>query len=416
MLIVNRKDLGIFMKNINAAIVGLGQRGICNINCIMNVDAVTITAVCDIYEDRCDDAAKLIEGRGYAEPFKTVNYKDVINREDVDAVMVFTSWETHIEIAVAAMKAGKAVGMEVGGATVRECWELVHTQEETNMPFMLLENCCYGKNEILVRNMVRDALFGKIVHCHGSYRHDLREEIVTGKEKRHYRLEHYLNENFENYPTHDLGPIAKILDVNRGNRMVRLVSMASKSEGLKQYIKDREDILVNKELIGKEFAQGDIVQTLIMCENGETISLKLDTTLPSSYSREFTVRGTKGMYEENTNSVYLNGEPEKFNASEHYRKVMDNAVEYEDKYLPEYWRAMTPEQEKLGHGGMDFFAFAAFFDALGNNKPMPIDVYDAASWICVSELSRKSIESGNMPMEFPDFTNGAWKTRERLDV
>lgn len=406
------------MKKINVAIVGLGGRGKGNLSCILHsIENIVVTAVCDVFEDRCDEGEKIVVEAGGAAPYKNCDYTKVISRSDVDVVMVFTSWETHIKIAIDAMKAGKAVGMEVGGAaSVDECWDLVHTWEETKVPFMMLENCCFGRNELMVRNMVRSGLFGEIVHCHGAYAHDLREEVSTGKERRHYRLNHYLNENCDNYPTHDLGPIAKILDINRGNRMVRLVSMASKAAGLKRYIKDREEIFVNKELIGKDFAQGDIVNTLITCENGETISLTLDTTLPRSYSREFTVRGTRGMYEENTNSVYLDGEPENFITVEHYQKVINNAKDYEDKYLPESWKKMTQKIKELGHDGMDYFEFCAFFDAIANHKPMPVDVYDAASWMCISALTKESIAKGNIPMEIPDFTCGAWKTRKRFDV
>ncbi len=401
------------MKEIRVAVVGLGLRGKDNTKCILNIPGVRVTAVCDVYEDRCLEGIKVVTDKGFPAPEYSCDYHEVITREDVDAVLVFSSWESHVTVAIDAMKAGKAVGMEVGAAeSVEECWNLVHTWEETQVPFMFLENCCYGKNEMMIRNIVRDGLFGEIVHCHGAYAHDLREEVSTGREKRHYRLNHYLHENRENYPTHELGPIAKILDINRGNRMVRLVSMSSKSAGLKQYINDRKDTFENKDLIGKDFAQGDIVNTLILCENGETISLRLDTTLPRTYSREFTVRGTKGMYEENENFIFMDGESEFMPIIEN----CNNAKEYEEKYLPDCWKNMTKEQEELGHGGMDYFDFCAFFDALQNNKPMPIDVYDAASWICISPLTAESIKNGNVPVEIPDFTNGAWKTRPRFDV
>ena len=196
--------------------------------------------------------------------------------------------------------------------------------------------------------------------------------------------------------------------------MVSLVSVASKSAGIERYIEDRKDTFENKELIGKKFKQGDIVNTIITCENGETISLRLDTSLPRSYSREFTVRGTKGMYEEITNSVFIDGDEELFDTAEYSRKVLDNAKEYEEKYLPDYWNNITKEQLE-GHGGMDYFLFTAFFDAVRENKPMPIDVYDAAAWMSITALSEYSIANGNIPVEVPDFTRGEWKTRERLD-
>lgn len=405
------------MDTIKVGVIGLGNRGRINIKTMLSIPKVEVVAVSDVYEDRCKEAAKIIVDLGFKEPIKTTDYKEIINCCDVDAVMVFSGWETHIQIAIDAMKGGKVVGIEVGGATsIDECWKLVETYEKTKAPIMFLENCCYGKNELLVRNMVRAGLFGEIVHCHGAYGHDLRKEVSSGMENKHYRLKHYLNRNCDNYPTHELGPIAKILDINRGNRMVSLVSVASKSAGLVQYINDRKDTIENRELIGKSFKQGDIVNTIITCENGETISLKLDTTLPRAYSREFTVRGTKGMYEENTNSVFLEGDEETGASVEHYKKVIDNAVSFEEKYLPEAWKKITPEQIESAHGGMNYLQFCAFFDAIRNNKSMPIDVYDAASWMCITALSEDSIKNGNASIEIPDFTRGKWKTRERLDV
>lgn len=405
------------MRDINVAVVGIGARGHGNLKTILNIEGVKVKAVCDIYEDRCQDAVDIVKEKGQPAPFTSLDYKDVITRDDVEAVLIFTNWEVHIKIAIDSMRAGKAVGMEVGGATsLDECFELVKCYEETKMPIMLLENCCYGKDELLVRNIARDGLFGEIAHCHGAYGHDLRVEITEGKEKRHYRLDHYTRRNCENYPTHELGPIAKILDINRGNRMVKMVSFASKAVGLKSFVEERKDTIVNKDLIGRVFNQGDVINTLITCANGETISLKLDTTLPRSYSREFTVRGTKGCYEQNTNTLFFDGDKEDFNTVQYYKDNIDNAAAYEDKYLPDYWKDITPEQIEMGHGGMDIFVFRAFFNALSENKPMPIDVYDAASWMCITALSEESIAKGGVTLDIPDFTNGEWKTRPRLDV
>lgn len=404
------------MDELRIGVIGLGCRGRDNLETILGFDGVKVTAVCDVYEDFCDRGVEKVVTEQNIAPFKTTDYREVLKRDDVDIVTVFTSWETHIKIAVDAMKAGKIVGLEVGGAaSLDECWELVNTQRETGVKFMLLENCCYGRTELLVRNIVRDGIFGDIVHCHGAYAHDLRQEVTCGKENRHYRLKHYLSRNCENYPTHELGPIAKILDINRGNRMTRLVSVSSKAMGAERYINDRADSFVNRDLIGKKFKQGDIVNTLITCENGETISLTLDTTLPRSYSREFTVRGTKGMYEENTNSIFLDGDKEG-DSFKQYKEIFGNAEMFEDKYLPDYWKNITERQIKIGHGGMDYFVFKAFFDAVRENKPMPIDVYDAAAWMCITALSEYSIANGNAPVDIPDFTDGEWKVRKRFDV
>ncbi len=400
------------MRNINIAMIGLGQRGTGNLNLILNLPDVTVVAVSDHCEDRVKAAADTVEERTGVRPVGATDYHEVLAMKEVEAVIVCTSWATHVQVTVDAMKAGKAVGMEVGGAYyLEECQELVDAYEETKVPFMFLENCCYGKNEMMISSMVADGLFGEIVHCHGAYGHDLREEICTGKEKRHYRLNEYINRNCENYPTHELGPIAKILKINKGNRMVKLVSVSSKAAGLEQYVNDRKDTIENKDLIGQKFAQGDIVNTIITCANGETISLRLDTTLPRSYSREFTVRGTKGMYEENTNSVFLDGDKEDFDTNKFYREHYDSAKAFEEKYLPDCWKNITEEEINAGHGGMDYFQFCDFFDRLRKSEEMPIDVYDAAAWMCITCLSEQSIAGGGIPVEIPDFTKGAWKKR-----
>lgn len=400
------------MKEIRVGVVGLGNRGKDNTKCILLQENVTVTAVCDVYEDRREAGVKIVTDAGQPVPFSTDCYEELVTRSDVDVVVIFTSWEFHIPVAIAAMKAGKAVAMEVGAATtLQECFDLVQTWEETRVPFMFLENCCYDKHEMMVRRMVRDGLFGEVVYCHGAYGHDIREEVAGGNTNRHYRLNHYTYRNLDNYPTHELGPIAKILKINRGNRMVRLVSMASKAAGMTQYINDRKDTLQDKSLIGRNFAQGDVVDTLITCANGETISIRLDTTLPRSYDREFTVRGTKGLYNMTKNEVHLDGEPEVWNPTD----GVDSATRFYDQYLHDYWKNISPEQMNSGHGGMDYFEFRSFFENLRAGNPMPIDVYDAAAWIAVSVLSEQSIAGGNVPVEIPDFTNGAWKTREDLD-
>ncbi len=404
------------MERIRFGFIGYGGRSAWQAKLMLTFPEIDITAVCDIKEDRCDVACDLVkEKRGYV-PFKTTDYKEVLCRDDVDAVIISTSWEFHASIAIDAMKAKKIVGLEVGGAlNIEECWEMVKTYEETKTPIMFLENCCYGREELLVTNLVRAGVFGEVVHCHGSYSHDLRVDIAG--RGNNYRVAHYLNRNCENYPTHELGPIAKILDINRGNRMVSLVSVASKSAGLKQFVEDRKDTIINKDLIGAEFKQGDIINTIITCENGETISIKLDTTLPRYYSREFTVRGTKGMYNQELDSVFVEGDVHTFSEPYVYVKnFFHNALLYHEKYLDERWKNVTPEQLDTGHGGMDYFLFEAFFDAIKNNKPMPIDVYDAAAWMCITPLSEYSIANGNIPVEIPDFTNGKYKERSRLDV
>ena len=398
------------MKNLKVGIIGLGNRGYWLMkDVILLMPGIKVTAVCDVYEDRNERAAKLTEEVCGHVPATETDYKKLIARDDVDVVVVSCAWESHIKVAIDAMKAGKPVGMEVGGSySVKECWDLVDTYEETQTPFMFLENCCYGRRELMALNMVKQGLFGDIVHCRGGYMHDLREEVSEGEKNRHYRLRNYIHRNCENYPTHELGPIARILNINHGNRMLTLTSMASRSAGIQEYIKDR--MSDDEKLMNTRFAQGDVVNTMIKCAGGETILLTLNTSLPRFYSRDFTVCGTKGMYEEENDTVFVD---KKYTAEEEwdFKANWGNAKDYEKDYEHPIWQKFLNDGVQGGHGGMDWLVFEAFFESIRNGEPCPIDVYDAASWMCISALSEESIAMGGHPVAIPDFTNGEWIKR-----
>lgn len=396
-------------KTIKVGWIGLGMRGTWLLQLIIrNMKDVEITAVCDLYEDRAEHAAELVEQKFGKRPIVTTKYEEVLAIADINAIINTTSWESHMNISIASMEANKYVACEVGGAySVQECWQLVEAYERTKVPCMIMENCCYGREELMVLNMVKQGVFGEIVHCAGGYNHDLRNEIAFGKENRHYRLNEYIHRNCENYPTHELGPIAKILDINRGNRMVSLVSLASKASGMKEYIKkEKSDDL---ELTNTVFKQGDIVTTIIKCARGETITITLDTTLPRYYSRGFTVRGTRGMYMEENKSIFLDD----MHAENHFDwpKHWGNADSFREQYEHPIWKKYMAEGVKEGHGGMDWLVFADFFDSVRNGTQTPLDVYDMAAWMCITALTEESIALGGQPVAIPDFTNGRWTKR-----
>lgn len=406
-------------KILKIGVVGLGQRGaafgmtdgsVGLLGNILSNSDVLVTALCDKYQERLDFAAAAVIKSGQCEPKKFTDFNDVLD-SGVDAVIVSTSWKTHVAVALAAMEKGVAVAIEVGGThNIDDCWKLVDCYERTKTPFMFLENCCYNKDELLVSALVKNGVLGDVSFCQGYYCHDLREEIAGGIYTNHYRLEEYQNHNCENYPTHELGPIAKILNINRGNRFVKLVSMASKAQGMKEFIKNTPKYA--KRLSDVTFKQGDVVTTMIQCENGETVLLKLDTTLPRLYERGLTVSGTKGFYCQTTQAVVLdNIDHEKTS----YASVFNSQDEYSD-YLHPDWKNITAEQINAGHGGMDYIMLKHFFHAVKNGEEMPIDVYDACSWMCVTALSEKSIAEGSVPVDFPDFTRGAYRHRKPVDV
>ncbi len=390
------------MEKFNIGIIGMGARGKKLINKLISSSLADVTVLCDTDISKAHELAEEYFAKTGLRPAVTDDYKDVLSFGGINGVIVATSWESHIGMSIDAMKKGVPVLMEVGGAySVYECHELVRAYEETKTPFMFFENCCFDETELWITSMVRNGLFGEVVHCSGCYAHDLRRETVLSG---NYRLMNYMHRDCENYATHELGPIAKLLNINRGNRMVSLVSVASKARGLEDYVnKHREEM--PKELIGKKFNQGDVITTMITCANGETIHLRLDTTLPRMYDRGFTVHGTNAFSSSRT--LCLDGE-------ERWLGITDEQFK---KYKPECWASFPEKQEdRKFHEDKDGLALKCFIDCVQNGKEIPIDVYDAAAWMVVTCLSEASVKQGGIPQAIPDFTHGEWLRREPIDV
>ena len=392
--------------------IGLGGRGQGQLGELLNCEGVIVPAVCDKYEDRANRGREIVKEKAGNTPDVYLDYKNLIERADLDAIMCCTTWITHGRIAIDSMRAGKHVAIEVGGAaSIEECWQMVRASEETGKMCMLLENCCYDRTEMAIYNMVRQGIFGEIVHLEGGYRHDLRDEISLGRENRHGRLFNFQMRNGELYPTHQLGPISKVLSINRGNRFVSLVSMASKSRGLNEWIRKNKG--EDYDLADYAFNQGDIVTTLLKCANGETVTLTHDCSLPRPYSRNYVVQGTKGIYQEDGDGIYLDGvTPIKEGDWRHEFQHFEG-----DGYLAKYehplWKKYSEEGIHAGgHGGMDYLVISAFVESVKLGERPPIDVYDTAVWMAVTTLSEQSIAMGSAPVPFPDFTNGMWIDRE----
>ena len=398
---------------IKLGIIGLGGRGLCMLkNPIipMREEGIDVVAVCDLLSDRVDKSVNTLLESGAEKPFASTDYNEVLALKELDAVYISASWEAHVEIAVAAMKAGKYVGLEVGGAySLDDCYKLVHTYEETGTGFMFMENCCYGKRELMMLNMVRQGIFGEVVHCNGAYCHDLRNEVITGLENRHYRLRNYIYRNCENYPTHEIGPIAKILDINNGNRFLTLSSFASASKGMHSYaVKTKgEDHPLSK----INFAQSDVVTTVIKCAGGQTVRITLETGLPRAYSRGFEVHGTNAVYLEDNDSLFIDGNEEHAKCEWNSKLIWGNAENYEEQYNHPLWKNGVAADV---HGGIDHITLQAFLNAVKTNSHAPIDVYDAATYMAICVLSEESIAKGGAPVAFPDFTAGRWT--ERTDI
>ncbi|HEY5748522.1 MAG TPA: Gfo/Idh/MocA family oxidoreductase [Chryseolinea sp.] len=355
------------------------------------------------------------------------DYRNLLKRTDVDAVYVCSPWEWHLQHGVDAMEAGKITAMEVCGAIkLQDCWDFVNTYEKTKTPFMMLENVCYRRDIMAVLNMVRQGRFGEVLHLQGGYEHDLRGVLFTngqtdepgvdfgekGFSEARWRTQHYMNRNGELYPTHGLGPVANMIDINRGNRLARLSSIATKARGLHDYIVKNPKGGPDHPNAKVVFKLGDIVNTQIQCENGETILLTHDTSLPRPYNLGFRVQGTNGLWQD-----FHAGEPEAGfihfeDKSPHHK--WEDPKPYLEEYDHPLWKKYSALSTESGHGGMDFFVDNAFIECIKRDVEFPLDVYDLATWYAITPLSEKSIQEKGQLQEIPDFTKGKWKTRKPI--
>lgn len=408
-------DSGKALKKARLGFIGMGGRGRSLMNLALKREDTEIIAVCDIKQEATERSVQLVRDAGKNAPAVynsgELAYLELVAREDIDGVIIATPWVWHTPMAVDAMKAGKYAGVEIPAAlTIEDCHELVRVSEDTGMPCMMLENVCYDRDVLAVLNMVRQGMFGELIHCHCGYQHDLRDVkfnpgVEFGKGARgeaEWRTHHSIYRNGDLYPTHGIGPIANYLDINRGNRFIHLTSMATKSRGLHEYIlktggEDHPHGDIN-------FNLGDIVTTLVKCANGETVLISHDTNLPRPYSLGFRVQGTKGLWMKDGDQIYIEGtsEPHEW----------ESARPYLEKYDHPLWKRYGGQAEGSGHGGKDFFVMHAFIESLKRGVETPLDVYDAASWSVISALSEHSVAEGGTPQEFPDFTGGNWVRRK----
>ena len=400
-------------KTISIGYIGLGRRGMYFLeNCLVDMPDVKIAAICDLNPDKINKTINLLLEKGHPMPAVFSDYHAMLQMQELDAVVIMTNWTGRVRCAIDCMEAGKYAAIEVGCAfDLSECYALVDAYERTGVPVMMLENCCYGRREMMALRMVKEGLFGEIIQCSGAYRHYLNSEELFKKnddgtyDTDHYRLQEYAHHNCEIYPTHDLGPISKVLGINRGNRMLSLTSYSTKSRGLETYVRDH--VSPEHPEYNTHFIQGDIVTTIITCSGGEQIILTLDNTLPRPfYSRDFTVRGTKGMCVESTGDVgtfYLDGMEE---------PVFNNEKEFYEKYDHPLHADYARFEAKGGHGGIDWLVMRAFFESVKHGTQTPIDVYDTAAWLAIGPLSEASIAAGSIPVAIPDFTRGKWYRRE----
>ena len=399
------------MGKLKIGVIGVNGRGLGHVDmlCDMGTDSgfpyeLRVSAVCDIYQDRADRAAASVKEKT-GEAAAAYTDEDEFLDAKMDAVIIATGWQTHIPIAVKAMKKGIRPAIECGGSSsLWHCFELVSAYEQTKIPCMFLENCNYGREEMALLNMTEKGVFGELIHLQCGYQHDLRSGLAKSWEDRHYRLDHHLHRNGEFYPMHGLGPMMKLLKINNGNRLLSLVSVSSKARGIKAWAK--EHLPPEHHIQDKLILEGDVITTVIKCSNGETLVLTHDTSLPRPYSRGGRVQGTKGIWMEDNRSVYIEGISPEHEWEDFYSFIEKNNYEHP------MWQEYKNSGIKSGHGGMDYLVMREFVKSAANKSEPPVDTYEAALLTSITPLSEQSIMLGSHPVEIPDFTHGLYMTRK----
>ena len=389
-------------------------------------DDVEIPAICDIDPSALEETRKLLGKAGFPKAAEYTGsafaYRDLLDRGDLDGVIISTPWLWHTRMSVDAMRAGKYAGVEVSAAnTLQECWDLVNTHEETGVPVMIMENVCYRRDVMAVLQMVREGLFGELLHARCGYQHDLREVKFNdgihphgggvefgekGTSEARWRTAHSLHRNGDIYPTHGAGPVATMFNINRGNLFRSLTASATRSEGLHRYIVSHPKGGPDHPNAKIRWKLGDVITSTITTAGGETIIVTHDCNSPRPYSLGFRVQGTAGLteFDSHTRRIYV-----EHVSPPHEWEEMDA---YLEKYDHPLWKKYGKEAEGSGHGGMDFFVDHAFVEIVKRGLEAPLDAYDAAAWSAITPLSERSIAASGEPQDFPDFTRGRWMKRE----
>ena len=400
------------LETVRIGMVGVGGMGTSHVSNFLKIKGCEIVAVCDIVESRVERAQKMAVEAGNPKPDGYFNgendFKRMCERDDIDLVFTATPWKWHVPVCLEAMNTGKHAATEVPAAlSVADCWKLIEVSERTGKHCIMMENCNYDRDEMIILNMVKQGVLGEPLHARCGYLHDLRAVKHDMNGEGVWRRAHSMTTNGDLYPTHGLGPVAQCLDINRGNYFENLVSFSTKSRGLSAYA--AKEFGHDSPQANEKFVLGDVVTTMITTKRGETIMITHDTSSPRPYSRDILVQGTGGIVRKYpVPRIHIDGR------SPAHR--WEDLSDYKDEYYHPLWKKMEEEAAGAGHGGMDYLEDYRLINALKNGLEPDMDVYDAAVLSAVTELSQKSIESGNWPVQFPDFTRGMWKTTRELPV
>jgi hypothetical protein len=403
------------LDTVRVGFVGLGNRGSAAVRRLSYIEGVEIKGLCDLLTERAEAAKDRIKTPGHTPTVHSGEeevWMEMCRREDLDLIYIATPWPLHAPIAIYAMEHGKHVATEIPAAiTVEDCWKLVQTSEKTKKHCVILENCCYDFFELLTLNMARQGFFGDIVHCEGAYIHEIGESLFhRGNPDERWRLKQNIARNGNLYPTHGLGPVAQIMNINRGNRMDYLVSMSTNDFMMNDFAKT----LAQSDDYYRQFVdatyRGNMNTSTIKTVAGQTIMLQHDVTTPRPYSRLHLVSGTKATAQKYPLPARIAVGHKDWLTEEEFNKLGE-------EFNPPIIKRMREMALKIGgHGGMDFLMDWRLIDCLRNGLPMDMDVYDAAAWSVIGPLSEWSVANRSAAIDIPDFTSGAWKTNIPHDI
>ncbi|GLU52842.1 Gfo/Idh/MocA family protein [Dyadobacter frigoris] len=399
---------------VRVGFIGLGNRGMAAVERMNKIEGVQIKALCDLREEKVSEAAKMVAPQGHQPKTFHSNpdaWKKLCEMTDLDLIYIVTPWALHTPMAVFSMNHDKHVCVEVPAAkTIDECWQLVETSERTRKHCMMTENCCYDFSELLTLNMARQGFFGEITHGEGAYLHNL-QEYVFSKDRFYqmWELEELSKRTGNLYPTHGLGPICQVMNINRGDQMDYLVSMSNNDFVMGEMAKKlAADDPFFKPFVGRHF-NGMMNTSTIRTHKGKTIMVQFDVSSPRPYSRIQLVSGTKG-------TALKYPEPARY-SKDHEWLTAEEYKAVEEKYTPPIIKKIGESAKQVGgHGGMDFLMDWRTIDCLRNGLPLDQDVYDAALWSSVGPLSEWSVAHRSNSIDVPDFTSGSWKTNKPIDI
>ncbi|MGB0937598.1 MAG: Gfo/Idh/MocA family protein [Colwellia sp.] len=433
------------MDVVRIGFIGVGQRGSGHVKHYCHIDGVEIKAICDTNERVLNESIATVVNKGFAKPtaYKGSEdaYKEMLARDDIDIVIISTPWRYHTPMCVDTMESGKHAFVEVPAATtIEECWQLVNVAERTQKNCMMMENVCYGRDELMVLNMVRQNVFGGLLHGEAAYIHELRWQMKEIHEKTgSWRTAWHAKMNGNLYPTHGLGPVAQYMNINRGDRFDYLTSTSSQALGRQAYA--AENFPAGHQRNQLNYIAGDMNTSVIKTVKGRSIMVQHDTTTPRPYSRHNYIQGTNGTFAGFPNRIALEKVPT--NIAKKYKEQYEQALQqwldngkqgrepseqsfhrwdnemnaWQANYDHPLWNRMGDEAERNGgHGGMDFLMLWRMIYCLRNGQPLDQDVYDAAAWSAIMPLSADSVADRSNSKDIPDFTRGIWQNAKPLGI